>query len=376
MIRNRMENNPLQNSGNPPIFMGSNTNHNNQNFKDFSPYIDNNLPYMANMPASNPTIGYGGYAPTNNINMEVQTLMNQKDLENSKLRQELELLKMGTDKINNMKNTGDYTLGDIKLKLGGGVPNGIQDLNTLKLDMYNGGMEALMQNQVRSVDLTEEERILTSLTAQEIDALKLISQIPIGTEIYRFKMEQFKELSTTRSEIEKIVQEQRLQRLRRDFEKKRREEDRQFENDKWVDDQRRNIIATRLKKDLAPTGQNNIERKYDPLEGILIHWDYSLGIPKRNDYCRIVYGVYCNGEEIYAPRLIDAHDTEIDTSVSNRCIFGESHLVADIPANANTLIIFELQIAPNKESLNAGRILSYGWSQLDLFDARRELRYI
>ena len=62
------------------------------------------------------------------------------------------------------------------------------------------------------MDLTSEERTLMSLIQQEVDALRIVSQIPIGTELYKFKMEQFKELSTTRAEIEKIVQEQRLQR--------------------------------------------------------------------------------------------------------------------------------------------------------------------
>jgi hypothetical protein len=33
----------------------------------------------------------------------------------------------------------------------------------------------------------------------------MISRIPIGTEIYRFKMEQYKELSTMRAEMEKII---------------------------------------------------------------------------------------------------------------------------------------------------------------------------
>ena len=89
-------------------------------------------------------------------------------------------------------------------------------------------------------------------------------------------MEQFKELSTTRSEIEKIVQEQRLQRLRRDFEKVRREEDRKFDNEKWVDDQRKFIIAQRLRKDLERP-QSRGERKYDPNEGLIVHWDFVLG---------------------------------------------------------------------------------------------------
>ena len=55
------------------------------------------------------------------------------------------------------------------------------------------------------MDLTKEEQILMNLTAQEVDQLRMISRVPVGTEIYRFKMEQYKELSTMRAEIEKIV---------------------------------------------------------------------------------------------------------------------------------------------------------------------------
>mmetsp|Transcript_29187 Transcript_29187/g.26582 ORF Transcript_29187/g.26582 Transcript_29187/m.26582 type:complete len:144 (+) Transcript_29187:748-1179(+) len=142
-----------------------------------------------------------------------------------------------------------------------------------------------------------------------------------------------------RSEINKIIQEQRLQKIRRDFEKQRREEDRKYENERWVDEQRKNIIAARIRKDLQPT---KTEHRYDPTEGFIIHWDYALGIPKRNDSCQVVYGIYINGDEVYAPRLIDPHPCEIDTSITNRCIFGESHHVLDIPANSNCLLVWEV----------------------------------
>jgi len=45
-------------------------------------------------------------------------------------------------------------------------------------------------------------------------------------------MEQFKELSTVKSEMEKIANEQKLQRTRMEFEYERREEDREFDNEK------------------------------------------------------------------------------------------------------------------------------------------------
>lgn len=53
--------------------------------------------------------------------------------------------------------------------------------------------------------MSDEEKILMSLASQEVDALRILSRLPQTSELYRFKLEQYKELSTTRSEIEKIV---------------------------------------------------------------------------------------------------------------------------------------------------------------------------
>ena len=47
-----------------------------------------------------------------------------------------------------------------------------------------------------------------------------------------------------------MVQEQRLQKLRRKYELQRRVEDRKFENERWIDEKRKNIIGSRLRKNL------------------------------------------------------------------------------------------------------------------------------
>ena len=211
---------------------------------------------------------------SDNIPAEIQKQMALKDVENQRMRSELEVLKHGSNLNMNTLKQGNFALNDMNMRI-----NGIDPAmnNNNPFDIFHPSKEFFLQNEVRSVDLSEEERILMNLQAQEVDALRVISRIPIGTEIYRFKMEQFKELSTTRSEIEKIVQEQRLQKLRRDFEKVRRDEDRKFDNEKWVDDQRKFIIAQRLRKDLERP-QSRGERKYDPNEGMIVHWDFILGL--------------------------------------------------------------------------------------------------
>lgn len=56
-------------------------------------------------------------------------------------------------------------------------------------DLFSRKNEFFLQNEVRGVDLSEEERTLVSLNAQEIDAMRILSRIPVGTELYRFKVE-------------------------------------------------------------------------------------------------------------------------------------------------------------------------------------------
>ena len=49
--------------------------------------------------------------------------------------------------------------------------------------------------------------MLANLAKEEVDQLRILSRIPVGTELYRFKMEQYKELSTVKAEMEKIANE-------------------------------------------------------------------------------------------------------------------------------------------------------------------------
>ena len=78
---------------------------------------------------------------------------------------------------------------------------------------------AFVQNQIRSEDLEVEERAAVSLAYQDYDELRVLSRMPVNSELYRFKMDQYKESSSVRTEIEKVLQEQRLEKIRRDFER-------------------------------------------------------------------------------------------------------------------------------------------------------------
>ena len=52
----------------------------------------------------------------------------------------------------------------------------------------------LRQDVDRCEDLESEEKAMANLAAQEYDAMKMLSTIPEHTDLYKFKMEQYKQV--------------------------------------------------------------------------------------------------------------------------------------------------------------------------------------
>jgi hypothetical protein len=175
-----------------------------------------------------------------------------------------------------------------------------------------------------------------NIAAQEYDHLRLLSRLPTNSELYRYKMDQYKELSTMRAEIEKVLQEQRLEKIRRDYEKQKYEDERRYNHERWMEDQKREILAAKLKRQAQPTysqpnydfpqmddqpspeTQNYFENKperiatsqfppktahvgtsqananeekvYDPKTGFLIFFDSISRIPREHKGMQLVYG--------------------------------------------------------------------------------------
>lgn len=61
------------------------------------------------------------------------------------------------------------------------------------------------QNDYRAEDMEAEERALMNIAAQEFDALRILAKIPKGTDLYKHKLMQYKEMSAMRTEMEKVL---------------------------------------------------------------------------------------------------------------------------------------------------------------------------
>ena len=94
----------------------------------------------------------------------------------------------------------------------------------------------LRQDVDRCDDLESEEKAMVNLAAQEYDSLKILSALPEHTDLYKFKMEQYKQISNARAKAEIYLQEQRLNRLNKNFEMQSKEVERRFRHDDWMEE--------------------------------------------------------------------------------------------------------------------------------------------
>ena len=115
------------------------------------------------------------------------------------------------------------------------------------------------QNETRSEDQDAEEKAMTNLAAQEYDALRVLQTIPEHTELYKFKLEQYKKLSEARARAELVLQEQRIKRVRKNFELQTKDYERKLQQEMWVEQQRRLLMKQKMGNSLDLTADKLLE---------------------------------------------------------------------------------------------------------------------
>jgi len=189
----------------------------------------------------------------------------------------------------------------------------------------------------------EVDNVLHNLSSQEQELLRILSNVPENSSMYKAKKMKLENLVRQRVELEKMLYN------RADYD--------QYYKEKVIDDQKRDNIAQWLRRDLSLFEKEPSSQKYRPGEGFLIYWDFILNLLKEFKKVQIIYGVYNRGSTVFEPRLVDLTDVN-DTTHPNfaQVIFDINHLVRDIEAHPDSLLIFEVQIpAPKTAAQNSTR---------------------
>jgi hypothetical protein len=251
------------------------------------------------------------------------------------------------------------------------------------------GFNSLIQNQTRNMDLNDFERALVFIDGQEEDAVNKMLQVPVGTDLYRFMTEQFKESTTSQGEVKKLMMEQMLKAMKKGFDLESQEAEKRAEHLMWDDEQRKNIIAGYLRKGLganntmefnAPREKKPDEEKpkkkkkigYDPVEGFTVFWDYCRGLPASQNFTNFEYAVVNQGSVMRDLKEAKMSQNIEEDSTSVYSVFAQQEIFKGIEANPETLIIWKVYMPVSEEKPD--EITEIGWTQIDPFDITGQLK--
>ena len=332
-----------------------------------SPYIQNDPNMNPNMPVYPPMSGYGPYGYQYNPyqpHMPPHMMYNpynpyqhyppsgfppfpppqaEEDAEAKILLKKVKKLKK---KLNEPQNDQFYN----------SLQEGLKAIQN-KLNNQQGGNNPPERH---SQDLLPEEKALRNVMQQEQNDIRILAALPKGTEIYNAKLEHYKEMTQIRMRMEAMLQELSLGRMKRNFEREMELEDRKYENERWIEEQKRAILSNRL-----PELSNN----YQGESGFTLLWDFITGIPSKQKQCQIVYGIYEHGEERLEAKLVPKVTLEPESyrSPQSMAVFASEHDIKKLSNMPSLTLIIEVQV------IAEGKVVQFGWSAVDLFSNSRQL---
>ena len=210
-----------------------------------------------------------------------------------------------------------------------------------------------------------EEKVIENLLSQERQDLKLLSALPPDSDLYKAKMNHFKEMSQVRTRMEASLQELVLQRMRRNINHEEALRDKRLAEEMWKDDQRKMQVANKF----APREEPSAD--YNPVKGLFIAWDMLTGIPQRYRRTQVAYGVYERGETRMDPRLVVPVVNEEDPNnpLALKCTFKDIHDIKKLPPQSQIIAVLEIQgIDPY------GKVSNNGWTVLELFSTLKKVQ--
>jgi hypothetical protein len=218
----------------------------------------------------------------------------------------------------------------------------------------NGPAPSNEAQQKAHLEMLPEEKALKNVIQQEQNDLRILAALPKGSEIYNTKLEQYKEIAGIRMRMEAMLQELSFGRIKKNFEREMELEDRKYENEKWIEDQKRAILQDRLPL---------INQEYRGDNNFSILWDFVSGIPSKYSQCQMVYGIYENSQPRQEGKLVPRVNLSSDSykSPTSLALFSIEHEFT-LNLNPSLLLVVEVQVFYQNHSIQ------FGWSIMDIFN--------
>ncbi len=253
-------------------------------------------------------------------------------------------------------------------------------------------------SQLNYNDQTEEEKKVAELKVKERELLRTLNLCVVNSEEYNQTLIELISIINLIKELEKIIQEQKVQgewdqnqqnyhEKEGDFQKKKIEIANRLRNSAFPSDLKKSPLlmmqpgqnVNKWKKSLS----NHLRQValgpttplvYNKNEGFGFTFDWIVGLPQKYHACQVVYATFVRGEMITSPNASDLVQCNTIRGHLNQCVINFNACIFDVNPNMDTLFILELQSLFDKEVNDNKKTEIIGWTIVDLFDMMKALK--
>ncbi|OQR83526.1 hypothetical protein ACHHYP_14578 [Achlya hypogyna] len=261
-------------------------------------------------------------------------------------------------------------------------PGGDRDPETAKLQAQLDQLKQLQEQREFEQETERFQQLLQSLHGvvpikAAVDSPPPAAAPEDSDELHALRLQHAQAMLRLRHERDLLEEQEKLQAMKDVVEKRRKEAEQQQEHEAWLANQKRMVVALRMKKALAKEQQGDPATRqlpYDPDQGFLVFWDFATGVPLKASWLQLTYALYDLATVRSKHKVVRPHECELAGPSSQRCIFATRRDFEQMAASATLRLVVEVAAvaAPGE-----GRVkppVTLGWTAMDIFLPSLELQ--
>ncbi|DBA01352.1 TPA: LOW QUALITY PROTEIN: hypothetical protein N0F65_001591 [Lagenidium giganteum] len=203
--------------------------------------------------------------------------------------------------------------------------------------------------------------------SQETEALRSIKQ------------QHLEAITRLQQERDLIEEQEKLEDVRDRALRRRDEKKKELDQQQWMEDQKRELVALRMKRALARESAQSTDitrsgadvdqlysssnNEYNANNGLCLLWDFLSGLPMQCESVQLTSSVY-DGKIPRTPfKVAASKEVEAQGPKHKRSLFWTSRIVAPLASTPELRLILEV----SSTTANGSSMRSIGWTAMDLF---------
>ncbi|KAE9328697.1 hypothetical protein PF008_g16116 [Phytophthora fragariae] len=225
--------------------------------------------------------------------------------------------------------------------------------------------------------LQELQTTISTLTAEDNATMTPVNETAADDKedsaLRSLKRQHLESLAKVRNERDLLEEQEKLEELKEQIQRRRDEKKRELDHEEWVAKQKRELVALRLQRAIQHSVakpadlQEESAEPYTPDSGFALFWDYAAGLPATVNDVQVTYAVF-EGKVIRTPfKVVSSKETKAVGPQHKLCSFLFFRHIKKLPASTDLRVAMEVAAVSQNRAGGPSVPTSLGWTVFEVF---------